>query len=335
MTFISYYRPYLGWLGADLLCAGIVSAATLAIPLCARVITQDVLSESSPRALRGIALWGAIMLGLVALRTAAEFFVDYRGHLMGAMMESDMRRDLFDHYQALPFSFYDDQDAVIKDLSLTIGAGDYVALVGSSGVGKSTLCALIPRFYAINAGEILIDGTPIHQMALGALRRAIGVVQQDVYLFNGTVADNIRYGKPDATHAEIMAAAQAAHAHEFIIGLSNGYDTHIGQRGVKLSGGQKQRLSIARVFLKDPPIIIFDEATSSLDTHSERAVQHAIETLTANRTMVVIAHRLSTIRNAQRIIVLNGAGIAEQGTHDQLMAHHGIYANLYINQARL
>jgi ATP-binding cassette subfamily B protein len=207
--------------------------------------------------------------------------------------------------------------------------------VGFSGVGKTTLCSLIPRFYEINAGKILLDGKDIREITLRSLRRNIGVVQQDVYLFAGTVADNIRYGKLDASLQEIVEAAKKANAHDFIMQLPNGYDTDIGQRGVKLSGGQKQRLSIARVFLKDPPILIFDEATSSLDNESEKAVQESLEKLSNNRTTLVIAHRLSTIRNAQRIVVLSDNGIDEQGTHEELIAMGGTYANLYNMQAKI
>jgi ATP-binding cassette subfamily B protein len=210
-----------------------------------------------------------------------------------------------------------------------------VALVGTSGVGKTTLCALIPRFYDVTDGAIRVDGHDIRDVTLASLRRSIGVVQQDVYLFAGTVAENIRYGKPEATHAQVVAAAKQANAHGFISALPEGYDTDIGQHGVKLSGGQKQRLSIARVFLKDPPIIIFDEATSALDNESEKAIQDSFEALSRNRTTIVIAHRLSTIRNAQRIIVLTDKGIGEQGTHAQLIERNGRYAQLVQLQATL
>lgn len=571
--FLSYYKPYAGLLWADLVCALIVSATALAIPLCARYITKDVLEGNPPNALQQIYLMGGVMLLLVVIHVACNTFVDYQGHMMGAQMERDMRAELFDHYQKLSFRFYDEQktgqlmtrltndsfalselfhhgpedivisllnfvgafvillningelallvllflpimavyawhfnqkmkramrrskdrigdinaqiedtlagirvvksftneaierekfayengrfvesrreeygsegwfyggmtaftqlmsiavivfggvaivnasldladlltfllyigiliepikrfanftrlyqegitgferfmevlevepdmqdspDAidltqvrgkvefrdvsfkyrkensyVLRRLSLTINAGDYVALVGASGVGKTTLCSLIPRFYEINAGEILLDGMNIQKIRLCSLRRNIGIVQQDVYLFAGTVADNIRYGKLDACQEEIVAAAKKANAHDFIMALPNGYDTDIGQRGVKLSGGQKQRLSIARVFLKDPPILIFDEATSALDNESEKAIRESLERLTDNRTTLVIAHRLSTVRNAQRIVVLTDNGIEEQGTHEALIALGGAYANLYNMQLEL
>jgi len=571
--FLSYYKPYLGLFFADLACALIVSATTLALPLCISYITKNVLTGTMPNALNQIYLMGAVMLALVILHVACNTFVDYQGHMMGAMMERDMRAELFEHYQKLSFRFYDEQrtgqlmtrltndsfdlselyhhgpedivisllnfvgafvimvninarlalilflflpvmavyvyylnirlkrsyrrskdrvgdinaqvedtlagirtvksftnegvetqkfshannrfvdsrrdvyqsemyyhsgliafthlmtiavivfggvsivngsldladlltfllyvgiliepirrfanftrlyqegmtgfdrfmealevepdiqdsanaieithvqgnvefkdvsfkykegyDYVLKNISLNIKVGEYVALVGSSGVGKTTLCSLIPRFYEVNEGEILLDGLNIKDICLRSLRRNIGIVQQDVYLFAGTVADNIRYGKLDAGLEEIVAAAKKANAHDFIMALPQGYTTDIGQRGVKLSGGQKQRLSIARVFLKDPPVIIFDEATSALDNESEKAVKDSLERLTNNRTTLVIAHRLSTVRNAQRIFVLTDSGIDEQGTHEALIALDGAYANLYNMQFKI
>jgi ATP-binding cassette subfamily B protein len=224
---------------------------------------------------------------------------------------------------------------VLKNISLTVKSGEYVALVGPSGAGKTTLCSLIPRFYETSDGEITIDGKNLRELQLKSLRCHIGLVHQDVYLFSGTVLDNIRYGKLDATEEEIILASKKAHAHEFIMALPQQYHTDIGQRGVKLSGGQKQRLSVARVFLKNPPIIIFDEATSSLDNESEKAVQDSLEELIKNRTTIVIAHRLSTIRNAKKILVLTDNGIEAQGTHEELIAMAGTYATLYNMQLRI
>ncbi len=571
--FLSYYKPYLGLLLTDLACAFIVSIIPLILPLCTRYVTKNLLAENTPNSLNQIYGVAAVMLALIAVQTLCNMFVDYQGHVMGAMMERDMRRELFEHYQKLSFSFYDEQKTgqlmtrltndilslselyhhgpedltialltgvgtfvilininvsltliiflflpfmaayayyfnkrmnlalrtskdrvgdinaqvedtlsgirvvksftneeiekkkfayqnnrfvdsrrtgykseayfssgtfaftqligvavvilggaaivnasldladlltyllyvglltepiqrlinfsrlyqdgttgfnrymdvleveseikdrsgaielghsqgnlefrnvsfrykedhnyVMKNLSLQIKVGEFVALVGSSGVGKTTLCSLIPRFYEVSEGKILLDGIDIKDISLGSLRQNIGIVQQDVYLFAGTIADNIRYGKLEASKEEIIEAAKKANAHDFIMALPNGYDTDIGQRGVKLSGGQKQRLSIARVFLKDPPVIIFDEATSALDNESEKAVQASLEKLTNNRTALVIAHRLSTVKNAQRIVVLTEKGIAEQGTHQELIALKGTYANLYNVQLKI
>ena len=232
-------------------------------------------------------------------------------------------------FENVYFHYEEHSETVLSNLNLHVNSGQYIALVGTSGVGKSTLCSLIPRFYDVSSGRILIDGEDIRDYTLKSLRNNIGIVQQDVYLFTGSVMDNIRYGNPHATDAEIVAAAQNANAHDFIMNLPEGYDTNIGQRGVKLSGGQKQRLSIARVFLKNPPILIFDEATSALDNESEKVVQESLEKLAKNRTTFVIAHRLSTIRNAEKILVLSENGIAESGSHDELLAKGGIYAELY------
>jgi ATP-binding cassette subfamily B protein len=572
--FLSYYKPYAGLFFTDMFCAFVLAATTLLFPLCTSYITKELLAMNTSEALSRIYLIGAVMLVLVVIHTACNTFVDYMGHMMGAKMEGDMRRELFDHYQKLSFNFYDERKTgqlmthltgdllslaelyhhgpedlvigllklvgviiilitinlplalltllffpvmtvfafyfnrkmnialrkskdrigdinaqvedtlagirvvksftneeiekgkfaytnhrfidsrregykneaffssgmnaftqlititviilgavaiagssltladlvtyllcvsivvepvqrlvnfarlfqegitgfnrfmevmevapditdkseakdiegvrgnlefknvsfkyrddygyVLKNLSLHIKAGEYVALVGYSGAGKTTLCSLIPRFYEASAGEITLDGKNIQNITLRSLRENIGIVQQDVYLFAGTVAENIAYGKPGAGRKEIIEAARKANAHDFIMALPAGYDTDIGQRGVKLSGGQKQRLSIARLFLKDPAIIIFDEATSALDNESEKAVQTSLEKLTgSNRTTLVIAHRLSTVRNAQRIIVLGDNGVAEQGTHHDLIARNGLYASLYNFQLRI
>lgn len=572
--FLSYYKPYRGLLFADLVCAVVISAAALLLPVCANFIAKNLLAkEGAPAALHKIYGLGAAMLGLVALQTLCTLFVDYQGHVMGAKMERDMRRELFEYYQKLSFSFYDrqrtgqlmaritndllslaelyhhgpedlaiasleligvliilahidrtltlivlcflpvmfiyalhfsrrmiaalrlskdrigdinarvedslagirvvksftneafetarfnyenerflasrgegyrseawfsggmaaftqlitiavivfgaagiarsaldladlltflmcvavlvdpirrlvnfarlyqegstgfdrffemlqmepelpdqagaadltrvrgnitfrnvsfryadDSPFVLSNLSLEIKAGELVALVGASGVGKTTLCSLIPRFYDATEGDVLIDGRNVRDLRPPSIRQNIGIVQQDVYLFAGTVAENLRYGKPGASFDEIIEAAKLAHSHDFIMALPNGYDAEIGERGVKLSGGQKQRLSIARVFLKNPPILIFDEATSALDNESERAVQESLHRLARNRTTLVIAHRLSTVKNAGRILVLTASGIAEEGTHSELVSSGGAYARLYNTQASI
>ena len=232
-------------------------------------------------------------------------------------------------FENVSFQYKDNQEKVLNRINLHVPAGSYMALVGSSGAGKTTLCSLIPRFYDVTGGCIRVDGKDVRKVTLKSLRDHIGVVQQDVYLFAGTIFENIRYGKPDATREEVIAAAKNANAHEFIMAFPDGYDTDIGQRGIKLSGGQKQRLSIARVFLKNPPILIFDEATSALDNESERVVQESLEKLAKNRTTFVIAHRLTTIQNAQNILVLTEDGIAESGSHEELLARGGVYEKLY------
>ena len=224
---------------------------------------------------------------------------------------------------------YNDRTAVLKHINLTIEKGQTLALVGPSGGGKTTFCSLIPRFYEVNEGSITIDGKDIRNLTLESLRKNIGMVQQDVYMFSGSIAENILYGKPDAVMDEVIGAAKLANAHEFILELENGYDTYVGERGVKLSGGQKQRISIARAFLKNPSILILDEATSALDNESERLVQESLNKLAKGRTTLIIAHRLSTIKNADNIAVLTAKGIEEQGTHDELIEKNGAYAALY------
>ena len=232
-------------------------------------------------------------------------------------------------FDNVSFKYEEKQDTVLSHINLDVKAGEYVAIVGSSGGGKTTLCSLIPRFYDVDGGTVKLDGTDIRKIYLKDLRRQIGIVQQDVYLFAENIMENIRYGRPDATDEEVIEAAKLANADGFISQLPDGYQTDIGQRGVKLSGGQKQRLSIARVFLKNPAILIFDEATSALDNESEKIVQESMEKLAKGRTTFVIAHRLSTIRNAGRILVLTANGIEEEGTHEELLARNGIYAKLY------
>lgn len=571
--FLSYYNPYKLLLSADLSCAIVIAVITLSLPLCARYITESVLTLGASDALTQIIYMASIMLALVAVHALCKFFVDYMGHYMGALMERDMRGELFAHLQTQPFSFYDEHkvgqlmtrvtndtynlaelyhhgpedilitlikfvgtflilmtinvqltllifaclppmvvyafhfnrkmnialraardrigdvnarvedslggirvsksftnaefengrfaienerflesrrhsykseayldsgivaftqiftvivigvggsfiiegplrivdlvtfllyvgllvepirtalnfarlyqsgitgfdrvmellevepaivdypDAttlskakgkvefedvsfrysesapwVIQNLSLSIRPGEFVALVGPSGVGKSTLCALIPRFYEATGGVISIDGHSVTTLTQESLQRNIGVVQQDTYLFDGTVAENIHYGNLAASDEDVIACAKKANAHDFIMTLENGYQTEIGQRGVKLSGGQKQRLSIARAFLKDPAILIFDEATSALDNQSENAIQSSLEKLSKNRTTIVIAHRLSTVQNAERIIVLGENGIIEQGKHHELIEKDGHYSGLYALQASI
>lgn len=232
-------------------------------------------------------------------------------------------------FENVSFQYRDGADKVLNNVSLDVPAGAYMALVGSSGAGKTTLCSLIPRFYDVTEGAIRIDGTDIRDVTLKSLRNHIGMVQQDVYLFSGTIFENISYGKPGCTREEVIEAAKNANAHEFIMSFPDGYDTDVGQRGIKLSGGQKQRLSIARVFLKNPEILIFDEATSALDNESEKVVQDSLEKLAKNRTTFVIAHRLTTIQNAEKILVLTEEGIAESGSHEELLQKGGIYEKLY------
>ena len=244
-----------------------------------------------------------------------------------AVSVGQMRGEI--EFRDVSFRYDDQNDRVLNHINLKVDAGDYMALVGPSGVGKTTLCSLIPRFYDVSSGSITVDGIDIRDIKLDDLRNNVGIVQQDVYLFAGTILDNIRYGRMDATDEEVVRAAKNANAHDFIMSFPQGYHTDIGQRGVKLSGGQKQRLSIARVFLKNPTILIFDEETSALDNESEQVVQKSLEGLAKERTTFVIAHRLTTIQNAQKILVLTEDGIAEEGTHEELLLKKGIYEALY------
>lgn len=232
-------------------------------------------------------------------------------------------------YEDVSFHYSDDDTPVLSHVSFEIPAGKSIALVGPSGSGKTTICSLLPRFYDVTGGRITIDGKDVRTLSLKSLRSQIGMVQQDVYLFSGTIRDNIAYGKPGASMEEIIEAAKQANIHDFIQELPDGYDTFVGERGARLSGGQKQRISIARVFLKNPPILILDEATSALDNESERWIQQSLEELSKDRTTITIAHRLSTIRNADEIIVITEDGIAERGTHESLLAKDGLYAHYY------
>ena len=283
---------------------------------------------------------------IATIRRIIEFAEQFQRGLTGIerflqIMDADI--EIFDEPNAVPmsdtkgeiafknvyFQYSDDGNVVFENLNLTIKSGEKVAIVGPSGSGKTTLCNLIPRFYDVNSGEILIDDKNVKDYTLKSLRNNIGMVQQDVYLFSGTVAENIIYGKPNSTREEVVEAAKRAGAHEFISALKDGYDTYVGERGVKLSGGQKQRISIARVFLKNPPIIILDEATSALDNESEYAVAKSLAALSEGRTTLTIAHRLSTIKNSDRILVLTEDGIVEEGNHKQLLKKQGIYYKFY------
>ena len=232
-------------------------------------------------------------------------------------------------YEDVSFHYSDDDTPVLSHVSFEIPAGKSIALVGPSGSGKTTICSLLPRFYDVTEGRVTIDGNDVRKLTLESLRSQIGLVSQDVYLFGGSIKDNIAYGKPDATMDEIVDAAKKANIHDFIMELPDKYDTFVGERGTRLSGGQKQRISIARVFLKNPPVLILDEATSALDNESERFIQRSLEELAKDRTTITIAHRLSTIRNADEILVVADCGIAERGTHEELLELDGIYARYY------
>ncbi len=289
---------------------------------------------------------------IATIRRIIEFAEQFQRGMTGIerfvqIMDSDI--EIFDEPDAIEcvnpkgnisfrdvsFEYPDDHNVVFKGLNLDIHSGEKIAIVGPSGGGKTTLCNLIPRFYDIDKGEILLDGENIHHFTLKSLRQNIGMVQQDVYLFSGTVYENIAYGKEHAAREEVMEAAKRAGAHEFIMALKDGYDTYVGERGVKLSGGQKQRISIARVFLKNPPILIMDEATSALDNESEFQVAKSLEALASGRTTITIAHRLSSIRNSDRILVLTEDGIVEEGNHESLLALGGIYHHFYVTANEL
>ena len=283
---------------------------------------------------------------LATIRRIIEFAEQFQRGMTGIerfteLMDASI--DIFDEEGAVPlhdvdgqiafrhvsFEYPDDHTPVLSDINITIKPGEKVALVGPSGGGKTTLCNLIPRFYDPTEGEILIDGQNIRRVTLQSLRSSVGVVQQDVYLFSGSVYENIAYGRPGASHEEVIRAAKLAGAHEFIESLKDGYDTYVGERGVKLSGGQKQRISIARVFLKNPKVLLLDEATAALDNESEHLVSESLDKLAADRTTLTIAHRLTTIRGADRILVLSGSRIVEEGNHEALMKKQGIYYQLY------
>ncbi len=273
------------------------------------------LAEMMQKGLSGFKRFQAVMETVPEIVDApdAEELTDVKGHV---------------RYEDVSFR-YNDEEQVLDHVSFEIPAGRSVALVGPSGGGKTTICSLLPRFYDVTGGRISIDGKDVSRITLKSLRNMIGIVQQDVYLFCGTVKDNIAYGKPGASMEEIMEAAKKANIHDFIMNLPDGYDTFVGERGTRLSGGQKQRISIARVFLKNPPILILDEATSALDNESERHIQQSLEKLSRNRTTITIAHRLSTIRNADEIIVISNEGISERGSHRELMEQNGLYAHYY------
>lgn len=283
---------------------------------------------------RFVALFQQLQEGMSGFSRFCEIMQAEEETDEGSVEISDIRGDLVFDKVSFGYSTDDDNKMVISDLTLNIPAGRTLALVGPSGGGKSTLCHLIPRFYEITEGHITLDGIDTKNITLNSLRKNIGIVSQTVFLFDGTVRDNIAYGTEGATDEEIIAAAKKANIHEYVSTLENGYDTHVGERGVKLSGGQRQRIAIARVFLKNPKLLILDEATSALDNATEMQIQASLEELSRGRTVIVVAHRLSTVKNADEIVVLDKDGIVERGTHDELLANGGEYKKLYDYQFR-
>ena len=308
--------------GGYLIAQGEMQTADLAIyPLYIGIFISPIqilveLVEMMQKGLSGFRRFLDVMETESEIRDAdnAAELTDVKGHV---------------RYDHVSFHYNDDETPVLSDISIDIPAGKSIALVGPSGSGKTTICSLLPRFYDVTGGSITVDGKDIRGLTLKSLRSQIGMVQQDVYLFDGTIKDNIAYGKPGASDEEIIKAAKCASIHDFIMELPDKYDTYVGERGTRLSGGQKQRISIARVFLKNPPILILDEATSALDNESERWIQKSLEELSKNRTTITIAHRLSTIRDADEIIVITEEGIAERGTHAELLEKNGLYAAYY------
>lgn len=328
--FNSTVRIFDGIMYLTVLMAGslfIMKGQIQAVDLVAYLLYVTTLLASVRRIIEFTEQFQRGMTGIERFYEVLDAAVDIKDAPDARVLESAKGNITFDD---VSFHYPDDaQTDVLSHIRLDVKAGESVALVGPSGGGKTTLCSLIPRFYDVTGGRVLLDGNDIRELTVDSLRAQIGVVQQDVYLFSGSVFENICYGKPSSSRAQVMNAARMAGAHDFIEQLPQGYDTYVGERGVRLSGGQKQRISIARVFLKDPPILILDEATSALDNESERIVQQSLEKLAKGRTTFTIAHRLTTIRKAQHILVLNDEGIAEQGTHAQLISTNGIYAGLY------
>ena len=306
-----------------------IRLAHLGKQVCATDISKDMLEVAKYKC---IDFKADVMLSRIDM---CDFAVDSQLDLILCLCDSlnyviDLKNVKGDVcYDNVSFHYSDDNKTVLSQVSIHIPAGKSVALVGPSGGGKTTICSLLPRFYDVTAGKVTIDGKDVRDLTLKSLRNQIGMVQQDVYLFDGTIRENIAYGKPDATDEEIKEAARRANMDDFIMQLPKQYDTYVGEKGTRLSGGQKQRISIARVFLKNPPILILDEATSALDNESERYIQKSLEELAKNRTTITIAHRLSTIKRSDEIIVITEDGIAERGTHETLLAKNGIYARYY------